>query len=207
MLYRRILKILIIVITMAMASLTSCDDDNDMEAIYHMNYYKGNLNDYVLSMKEVNALIRVDKSNYDFYTGNQTGFPAWFEWEVVLIETEDSIVTLYLHLDELKRTTQIINLPNDEHSIKPQSTCYVTVRDIKNDTTTVYHPTHSALINAKWKMFLMKIKNEELIVEDYVDQECLLYEWLGIKGNLYGTLTCDDESKDPMNLNIEFNLY
>src|SRR5574344_2774937 len=136
--YLKKLKVeaLIMLVAMAITSVTSCSNDDDTEkAILHQNYVQGKLNNHDIAINDVNANILIDKSDFQFSSGNQTDIPAWFDWEVKVIETKDSVITLYLHLDDVKRTNEVIYSPNDEDPIKTKSTCYATVKDLKNNTT------------------------------------------------------------------------
>lgn len=77
-------------------SLTSCSDDNEPEEpIYHQSYVKGKVNGEDVFMNDVNEYRLIDKSMYDFISNDQSDTPAKFDWEVKLLETKDSIVTLF----------------------------------------------------------------------------------------------------------------
>lgn len=79
---------LIMLVAMAIISVTSCSNNDDTEeAILHQNYIQGKLNDQSISINDVNENIIIDKSDMDFSSGNQTDIPAWFDWKVKLIET------------------------------------------------------------------------------------------------------------------------
>lgn len=210
--YLKNLKVeaLIMLVAMAITSVTSCSNDDDTEkAILHQNYVQGKLNNHDIAINDVNANILIDKSDFQFSSGNQTDIPAWFDWEVKVIETKDSVITLYLHLDDVKRTNEVIYSPNDEDPIKTKSTCYATVKDLKNNTTSIYYPTHSAPIDAGWKTFMMTIdkdfKNPTKVYEYKLDFTG--HRWPGIEGRLDGLLTSDDASKLPLKISMKFILY
>jgi hypothetical protein len=210
MFYPRNFKFGAIVLTaMAMASVTSCSDNDTKEMIYHQSYIQGTLNDRNIAINDINANILTNKSDYNFSSGNQTDIPAWFDWEVKLVETEDSIITLYLHIDDVKRTNEVIYSPNDEDPIKTQSSCYATVEDLKNDTTYIYHPTHPAPIDVMWSTFMMTVDKEyKNLTKDYVYTSVFTgHRWPGMDGRLQGTLTSDDETKSPLRIDIKFALY
>lgn len=80
--------------------LASCSkDDEPEEVIYHQSYVKGKLNDAEISMNDVNALVSSTKSDYSFIVRENEEKVSMFDWNVKLIDTSDSIVTLFLHLD------------------------------------------------------------------------------------------------------------
>lgn len=195
---------------MTMTSVTSCSSDDDtMETIYHQSYIDGKLNEQDIAINDINANILIDKSNYDFCSGNKTDIPAWFDWEVKLVETEDSVITLYLHINDVNKTNEVIYSPNDEDPIKTQSTCYAMVEDVKNDTTYIYHPTHPAPIDVMWNTFMMAVDNDyKNLTKDYsYTSDYTGHRWPGMEGRLQGTLTCDDEVKSPLRIDIKFAVY
>ena len=113
-------------------SLTSCSDDNESEEpIYHQSYVKGKVNGEDVFMNYVNATILSENTMYDF-TPQQGDIPGKFDWQVKLLETKDSIVTLYLHIDNIEMTNAVIYSPNDQDQIRTPNTCYVTVEDLNN---------------------------------------------------------------------------
>lgn len=203
--------ILIMSVVTAITSVTSCsNNDEPEEAILHQNYVQGQLNDHIIAMNDINANILIDKSDYEFSSGNQTDIPAYFDWEVKLVDTKDSLITLHLHIDDVQRTNEIIYSPNDEDPIKTKSTCYATLKDLKNNTTTIYHPTHSSPINVAWKTFMLTVDTSfKNCTKDYdYELDFTGNRWPGIEGNLDGTLTCDDASKSPLKINkLKFILY
>ncbi|RRD75406.1 hypothetical protein EII14_08605 [Alloprevotella sp. OH1205_COT-284] len=195
---------------MAITSVISCSNHDDTEEpILHQNYVQGKLNNHDIAINDINANILIDRSDYQFSSGNQTDIPKWFDWEVKLIETKDSVITLHLHIDNLKRDNEVIYSPNDEDPIKTKSTCYATVKDLKNNTTAIYHPTHPNPISAQWKMFMLNVdKDVKNPTKLYTYQlEYSGRRWPGIEGVLDGTLTHDDSSKSPLKINIKFILY
>lgn len=210
--YLRNFKIGTLIISMAMTitSVTSCSDDHDTErTILHQNYVHGKLNNHNLTINDINANILIDKSDYQFSSGNQTDIPAWFDWEVKLSETRDSVITLHLHLNDLKRTNEVIYSPNDKDPIKTQSTCYATVENLKNNMTSIYHPTHLTPINIEWKTFMIKVdkdfKNPTKLYDYKLD--FIGHRWPGIEGCLDGMLTSDDAFSSPLKISIKFILY
>lgn len=207
---RKLKAVAIVLIAMLWVSISSCSNDDDPEeVIYHRSYIEGQLNNQVIAINDVNANILSDKSNYEFSSGDQTDIPARFDWEVKLVETEDSIITLYLHIDDLTRTNALIYSPNDEDPVKTQSSCYATIEDLKNDTTYIYHPTHPAPINVLWSTFMMTVDTEYKYSEKKYDYTLSFvgHRWPGIEGRLHGTLTCDDETKSPLKIEINFAVY
>lgn len=200
---------LIMLLAMAVISVVSCDNDDTVEPTLHQSYVQGKLNNHTIAINDVNANILIDKSDYQFSSGNQTDIPISFDWKVNLIEAKDSIVTLYLHIDDLKKTNEIIYSPNESDPIKTKSTCYITVKDLKNNITTLYHPTHTAPINATWNTFMLEVdKDIKNPTKRYqYDVDFIGRRWSGIEGSLEGVLTSDVVSKSPINFSIKFNLY
>lgn len=199
-----------LLLAMAMVSVTSCNDDDDDEVIiYHKNFIQGKINDYVIDTKEINANIQEDKSIYDVFNNEQTDWPEKLDWKVVLVETNEIVITMNLHIDYLLSSSTIIYSPNEADPCPSKSSCYVTVIDLKNNTKTIYHPTHPSPINARWTTFVVTADSDwpnKVTVPGCV-VEYKKYKWPGIDGHLQGTLTSDDESKDPLNIDIDFLLY
>ena len=106
--------------------LASCSkDDEPEEVIYHQSYVKGKLNDAEISMNDVNALVSSTKSDYSFIVRENEEKVSVFDWNVKLIDTSDSIVTLFLHLDNISRTNSMIASPNnDPASVQTKDKCY-----------------------------------------------------------------------------------
>lgn len=202
-------KFLLLFVAMVIISVSSCKDDEVEENILHRSYIQGSLNNHDVAISDVNANIMIDKSDYQFSSGNQTDIPAWFDWEVKLIDTKDTCITLYLHIDDVKKTNEIIYSPNNIDVIKTLSTCYATVWDLKNNTTSIYHPTHQSPINLVWKTFMMTVDNEYKNLTKQYDYEMKFagHRWPGIEGKLEGLLTSDDESKSPLRINMKFTLF
>lgn len=202
---------LILLAALATLSVTACGNDEDQEdTIYHKNYVEGKLNNHDIMINEVNENIQMDKSIYDFSSGNQTDVPAWFDWEVNLIETKDSIITLHLHIDDVTRTNAVIYSPNADDPIKTKSTCYATVKDLKTNKTSIYHPIHTAPITVMWKTFMMMLDNDlkNLTKQyNYYRVDFVGNRWPGIEGSLQGTLTSDEASELALKINIKFILY
>lgn len=200
----------IVFVAIAFTSVISCSNDEDTEeTILHQNYVQGKLNTHDIAINKVNANILSDESDFQLSSGNQTDIPAKFDWEVKLVETKDSVVTLHLHIDDVKKTNELIYSPNDKDPIKTKSTCYATVTDLKSNTTTTYHPTHSAPINAEWKTFMVSVDkgfNKPSKLYDY-KLDYTGQRWPGIEGSLDGPLTSDDVSKSPLKISIKFILY
>lgn len=200
---------LIMLLAMAVISVVSCDNDDTVEPTLHQSSIQGKLNNHTIAINDVNANILINKSDYQFSSGNQTDIPVSFDWKVNLIESKDSIITLYLHIDDLKKTNEIIYSPNENDPIKTKSTCYVTVKDLKNNTTTLYHPTHTAPTNATWNTFMLEVNNDikNPIKHYQYDVDFVGHRWPGIEGILDGVLTSDVVSKSPINISVKFNLY
>ena len=195
---------------MATILLISCSkDDNTGGAILHQNFVQGELNNHNIAISDINANILIDKSDYEFSSGNQIDIPAWFDWEVKLIETKDTCITLYLHIDDVKKANEVIHSPNEEDPIKTRSTCYATVKDLKNNTTYIFHPTLSAPIDVIWRTFMMTTDNEfKNSTKDYdYKLDFTGHRWPGIEGNLQGMLTSKDASQPPLKIKIKFILY
>ena len=196
-------------------SLTSCSDDNEPEEpIYHQSYVKGKVNDEDVFMNDVNEHRLIDKSMYDFISNDQSDTPAKFDWEVKLLETKDSIVTLFLHIDDVELTNTVIYSPDDKGKIKTYNTCYVTVEDLNKKVTKVYHPTQRYPVYAMWKMFTVTEEAKQKAQVPWadngrmkdVDVEYVGHRWPGIEGNLRGTLTYD-AAPNTMTIDIDFRLY
>lgn len=210
--YLRNLKVgvLFMLVAMAIISVTSCSNDDDTgKAILHQNYVQGKLNNHNIAINDVNANVLIDKSNFQFSSGNQTDIPALFDWEVKLVETKDSVITLHLHIDDVKKTNELIYSPNEKDPIKTKSTCYATVTDLKNKTTSTYHPIHSAPIDVMWKTFMMTVDKDFKEVTKLYDYKLDFTgsRWPGIEGSLDGMLTCEDASKSPLKISMKFILY
>lgn len=196
-------------------SLTSCSDDNEPEEpIYHQSYVKGKVNGEDVFMNDVNEHRLIDKSMYDFISNDQSDTPAKFDWEVKLLETKDSIVTLFLHIDDVELTNTVIYSPDDKGKIKTYNTCYVTVEDLNKKVTKVYHPTQRYPVSAMWRMFTVteEAKRKAQVpwadngrMKD-IDVKYVGHRWPGIEGNLRGTLTYDD-APNTMTIDIDFRLY
>jgi hypothetical protein len=210
MFYLRKFKVgAIALMAIVLTSVTSCKNDDEEEVIYHQSYIEGKLDNQNIAINDINANILTHKSNYEFCSGNQTDIPAWFNWEVKLVETENSVIALYLHINDVDRTNEVIYSPNDDDPIKTQSTCYATVEDLKKDTTYIYHPTHPAPINVMWDMFMMSVdKDYKNLSKDYdYTSDFTGHRWPGTEGRLHGTLICDDETKSPLKIDIKFAAY
>lgn len=202
-------------VVIAVVSMTSCSDDNEPEEpIYHQSYVKGKVNGEDVFMNDVNEHRLIDKSMYDFISNDQSDTPAKFDWEVKLLETKDSIVTLFLHIDDVELTNTVIYSPDDKGKIKTYNTCYVTVEDLNKKVTKVYHPTQRYPVYAMWRMFTVteEAKRKAQVpwadngrMKD-IDVKYVGHRWPGIEGNLRGTLTYDD-APNTMTIDIDFRLY
>lgn len=202
-------------VVIAVVSITSCSDDNEPEEpIYHQSYVKGKVNGEDVFMNDVNEHRLIDKSMYDFISNDQSDTPAKFDWEVKLLETKDSIVTLFLHIDDVELTNTVIYSPDDKGKIKTYNTCYVTVEDLNKKVTKVYHPTQRYPVYAMWRMFTVteEAKRKAQVpwadngrMKD-IDVKYVGHRWPGIEGNLRGTLTYDD-APNTMTIDIDFRLY
>lgn len=197
-------------------SLTSCsDDDNEPEElIYHQSYVKGKVNGEDVFMNYVNATILSENTMYDF-TPQQGDIPGKFDWQVKLLETKDSIVTLYLHIDNIEMTNAVIYSPNDQDQIRTPNTCYVTVEDLNKKVTKVYHPTHPSPVFARWRVFKVTAEAKRQEQAQWADNgrmkginvEYAGYWWQGIDGKVEATLTCDDAVPNTIKVDIDFRLY
>ena len=131
----------------------------------------------------VNAEILSDISNYDFKSNNQTDIPVELDWEACLINSKDTTVTLFLHIDDLFRTNGVIYSPNEKDVIKTKNTCYITVTDKNKKTTRIYHPTHPFPISAMWESFMVyddgKSERSKNLTINYLGRR-----WPGIRGQL-----------------------
>lgn len=188
--------------------ISSCSsDDEPEEPIYHRSYVKGKLNSTSIYQNSVNAEILSDISNYDFKSNNQTDIPVELDWEACLINSKDTTVTLFLHIDDLFRTNGVIYSPNEKDVIKTKNTCYIAVTDKNKKTTRIYHPTHPFPISAMWQSFMVYDdgKSERLknLTINYLGRR-----WPGISGELQGYLTNDDTSTpDVIKVDLSFILY
>uniref|UniRef100_A0AB33JQ33 Lipoprotein n=1 Tax=Prevotella sp. GTC17262 TaxID=3236797 RepID=A0AB33JQ33_9BACT len=198
-------------VAMATVFVTSCSNDDEIkDPIYHQHYFQGKLNNHDISMNDVNANIISAKSDMGFGSITDPNVPGWFKWEVTLMETKDTVITLHLRIDDVERTNEMIYSPNDNDPIKSNSTCYATVKDLKNKTTSIYHPTHPAPIDVAWETFMVKVDKNNIknVTKEYDDKlDFTKYKWPGIKGELFGTLTSDDESKSPLKIKMKFVVY
>ena len=181
--------------------IASCSDDDEPKVTaYHQSYVKGKVNDEDIAMNDLNSSILSEKSMYEFRSNSQSDIPVEFDWQVKLMETKDSIVTLYLHIDDVDRINCAIYSPNDKELLKTPNTCYVAVTDLNKQVTKVYHPTHSSPIFAKWETFMVT-------ADSGVDIDYVGHRWPGIEGRVNGILTCDDAVPGTMKIDINFRLY
>jgi hypothetical protein len=104
------------------------------------------------------------------------------------------------------RANEVIYSSTDEDPIKTKSTCYVTVEDLKNNTTNIYHP---APIDVMWNTFMMTVdKDYKNLIKDYdYTLNFIGHRWPGMEGCLQGTLTNDDETLSPLTIDIKFAVY
>lgn len=209
--YIKKMKIGALIVSMAMvvAAVTSCSNDDTEEPVLHQSYVQGKLNNNNISINDINANILADKSDYDFSSGNQTDIPQWLDWNVNLIETKDSVVTLYLHLDDLNKGVEKIFPPSAVNPIKYKSTCYVTVRNLRNNTTVTYHPAEQIPMNAEWKTFMVEVGKEYKVATKHYDYKAEFagHRWPGIEGSLEGVLVSDEALVSPITINVRFRLY
>lgn len=188
--------------------LASCSkDDEPEEVIYHQSYVKGKLNDAEISMNDVNALVSSTKSDYSFIVRENEEKVSMFDWNVKLIDTSDSIVTLFLHLDNISRTNSMIASPNnDPASVQTKDKCYITAKDIRTGKSTTYTPTEHSQISAEWNYFTVtsgrKTEKHNGVTWDYSGTV-----WSGINGRLYGTFINSSAPNQAIKLNINFKLY
>ena len=197
-------------VAISFLSLTSCsDDDQDEpeEPVYHQSYVQGQVNGEEVFMNDLNANIMIDKSMYDFTTNSQGDMPTEFDWQVKLLDSQDSIVTLYLHIDNLRKNHELIYSPNDnKDGIVSSSTCYVEVKHLKDGKTDMYHLTGKSPVQVEWKSFKAstgtKVERQDNVVLTY-----RTVEWLGIEGSLDGMLFRDNHEGSPLTLKLQFRLY
>lgn len=197
-------------VAISFLSLTSCsDDDQDEpeEPVYHQSYVKGQVNGEEVFMNDLNANIMIDKSMYDFTTNSQGSMPIEFDWQVKLLDSQDSIVTMYLHIDNLRKNNELIYSPNDnKDGIVSLSTCYVEVKHLKDGKTDIYHLTGKSPVQVEWKSFKVstdtKVKRQDNVVLTY-----RTVEWPGIEGSLDGMLFRDNHEGSPLTLKLRFKLY
>ena len=188
--------------------LASCSkDDEPEEVIYHQSYVKGKLNDAEISMNDVNALVSSSKSDYSFIVRENEEKVSVFDWNVKLIDTSDSIVTLFLHLDNISRTNSMIASPNnDPASVQTKDKCYITVENPRTENTVTYTPTEHSQISTEWNYFTVtpdsKTEKHNGVTWDYSNRV-----WSGIDGRLYGTFINSSAPNQAIKLNINFKLY
>lgn len=196
---------LVIVIVMVMFYASCSNDDDIPEIIYHQNYIQGKLNTTVISINDINENISVEKSNYKFISTDGSNIPSVLDWEAKLIEGQDSTVTLYLHIDDLEKTNNVIYSPSSDN-IQSREQCYVRVKDGKTGKIVLYHPTHQSPIFARWNSFMVTT-DDKTVKGNGVTFEYNGHQWPGIVGNLSGTFMSDDVSSKTMTLNLDFKLY
>lgn len=188
--------------------MASCSkDDEPEETIYHQSYVKGKLNDTEISMNDINALVSSNKSDYSFIVRENEEKVSMFDWKVKLVDTPDSVVTLFLHLDNISRTNSMIASPNnDPASVQTKDKCYIIVENIRTEKSVTYSPTEHSQISAEWNYFTVpsdsKTEKHNDRKWDYSGRV-----WSGIAGRLYGTFTNSSERNLTIKLDIKFKLY
>lgn len=196
---------LVIVIVMVVFSASCSNDDDVQEIIYHQNYVQGKLNNTVISINDINANISVEKSNYKFESTDGSNVPSVLDWEAKLIDVQDSVVTIYLHIDDLEKTNNVIYSPSSDE-IQSRDQCYVTIKDGKTGKIVLYHPIHQSPVFARWNSFMVTTDGKTVkgngVTFEYSGQQ-----WPGIVGNLSGTFVSDDVSSKTITLNLDFKLY
>ncbi len=200
-------KMLVWAFFMLLAMVSCSKDDEPEEVIYHQNYVEGKLNDVEISMDEINAKILHTKSDYNFIVRENEEKVSMFDWKVKLIDTSDSVVTLFLHLDNISRTSSKIASPNDDPmSVQTKDKCYITVENLKTNNIVTYKPTEHSQISAVWDYFRVtpdfKLEKHNGVTWDYPGRV-----WPGIAGRLYGVFTSSSEPSQSIELDINFKLY
>lgn len=192
-------------------AMTSCskDDDKTEMPVYHQSYVQGDLNDVKISMDDKNALISSEKSSYSFTVREKGSFPPIFDWKVQLIDTPDSTVTMYLHLDDLiTRNNTYIYSPNSTYHGVTIDRCRIVVKNLKKGTEDVYHPKDKFGVWVNWTAFLVtrdgRTEKQNGITLEYQNS----YTWPGIVGTLHGRLTNDEKpGHDIIIKHMDFKLY
>lgn len=94
-------------------NIVACSDDDVKENIYHQNYVEGEFNQSPILMNDINADVTSEKSYYSFKNIEGSDVPRIFDWEVKMVDMPDSVVTLFLHISDLRRTNCLVYSPND----------------------------------------------------------------------------------------------
>ena len=200
-------KIFLYAFLMLFCVVSCSKEEGDEEVVYHQNYVKGKLDDTEVLMDETNATISHVNSDYTFIVRDSDEHASMFDWKVKLIDTPDSVVTLFLHLDRLSRTNSMIASPNnDPTSVQTKDQCYITVENTKTLNTITYTPTEHSQISAVWDYFIVtpdyKQEKHNGVTWDYPGRV-----WPGITGSLQGIFTNSTKSSKTMKLDIKFKLY
>lgn len=201
-----ILSFLVILLA---ASSCSKDDDINEEPVYHQSYVQGKINGVTISMDDKNAYISSEKSSYYFTPQEKDKFPSVFDWEVKLIDTPDSTVTMYLHLINVDRVdNNIIYSPNTKYHGLSENRCRIVVKNKKDGTEAIFHPKDKFGVDVMWKTFLVtqdeRMEKHKGFTLEYQNE----YTWSGIVGFMQGRLTNEDApGHDIIIERLDFRLY
>ena len=103
-------------------NIVACSDDDVKENIYHQNYVEGEFNQSPILMNDINADVTSEKSYYSFKNIEGSDVPRIFDWEVKMVDMPDSVVTLFLHISDLRRTNCLVYSPNDGEPVQSDDT-------------------------------------------------------------------------------------
>lgn len=187
-------------------NIVACSDDDVKENIYHQNYVEGEFNQSPILMNDINADVTSEKSYYSFKNIEGSDVPRIFDWEVKMVDMPDSVVTLFLHISDLRRTNCLVYSPNDGEPVQSDDTCCIKVKNNKTGDVTEYHPTHISPITAKWNAFIVTA-DDKYEKHDGLKFEYYGHQWPGIQGSLHGVFYSDDAPSKSVSLNLNFKLY
>lgn len=187
---------------------TACSsDDHSAETIYHQSYVQGKVNGIPVSMDDRNEMVSSDKSLYEF---KRTGFGETeknsLDWEVKLVEDKDSVVTLFLHINDLQTSNTVIYSPNATGGVQSESTCYIEIKNQRTGNKVVYHPTQPKPTRVRWETFTAML-DDKIEYQKGLTIKYRTHQWPGIDGDLEGVFTEDSPQKKTVDVKFDFKLY
>lgn len=187
-------------IVLALTIACSKDDHEENEPAYIIPYVEGKLNNMPIKIWDQNALIYKSYVRYTIVgTGDDKRLA--FNWELKLIENKDSVVTMIMHLNDLRGSGAMIYHPNST-----PSSCHIEVRHLQSNDTTFYYSAPKNPTHVKWETFTASYKTK---VEKYKDLTLTYrpHEWPGIDGIVESQLIADKPHKATFNIKLAFKLY
>lgn len=203
-------RIIALLSFIALMGMTSCSDKEEVqETIFKMHYVEGSFNKMPISINLTNHQVSLD-TNYRSYlllgTGDERKIK--FDWRVRLIESQETVVTMYLHIDDIwNGKSKEIYGPNDPrytvYGLTREDSCRVEVEDLKTGTKTTYYPVG---LSVSWNPL---IKSYPIKTEQYGDVTISYRqdESTGIVGRLWGDLKEDGVNKESIPISIVFKQF